>query len=268
MPQVFDGMGTNRTELVRLKVKRAKHHIGELDGRIETFFRGGADPYPVIREDDPKTGDLVFKLGKCTAVPPDFAAIFGDVLQNLRTALDHLAWQLVIANGKKPIDGQTGFPIAETSDKFEASFDRKVEGMSQGAIRMIRALKPYGGGNEDLWGLHSLNNVDKHRSLFVVGASHTGIGMDFSKHFPGMDLPPTRFFLKPADYAWPLKDGTELFRIFKDSRSPQVDENPEFTFQIAFGDAEVMQGEPLLPPLHQLADLIDAIVLTFRSLLA
>ena len=257
-----------RTELIHRKVKRAKHHIEELDRRIHEFFRGGPHPYPVIREEDTETGDLIFKLGKCIPIPDDFPAIIGDVLQNLRTALDHLAWQLVIANGNKPIDGQTGFPIAETAKKYEAMLDRKVQGMSQGAINRICAFKPYGGGNEDLWGLHELNNADKHRSLFVVGAAHTGVGIDISKRFPEMNLPtPFRFIVKPADFSWPLKDGKEIFRIFKKDRGPYLDENPTFTFQIAFGDSEVMKGEPLLPPLHQLADLIDAIIKSFDTLL-
>ena len=259
-------MTVNRTELVRRKIKRAKHHIEEFNGRIDQFFRGGPAPYPVVREDDPKTGDLIFKLGKCAAIPEDFPTIIGDILQNLRTALDHLAWQLVLAHNCVPT-GQTAFPIAENFEKFEAMLKRKVEGMSQGAVDKIRALKPYGGGNEDLWGLHELNNTDKHRLLFVVGAAHTGVGVDVGKMFPIKNVPSLRIILKHADYAWPLRDGTELFRILKQAREPNIDENPSFTFQIAFGDAEVMEGEPMFPPLHHLADSIDAIILSFDALL-
>lgn len=256
-----------RTELVRRKVNRAKHHIEELDGRIRAFFNDGPAPYPVIRKEEPETGDLTFKLGKCSPIPDDFPTIIGDVLQNLRTALDHLAWQLVLANNRTPT-GQTAFPIAENLEKFEAMRDRKVEGMSQDAIDKICALKPYGGGNEDLWGLHELNNVDKHRLLFVVGAAHIGIGVDVSKFFRNISVPSQYFILKPADYAWPLKDGTELFRIMKQARDAHGDENPTFTFQIAFGDAEIMKGEPFIPPLHQLANLIDAIITSFDALLS
>jgi hypothetical protein len=253
-----------RTELVRIKVKRAKHHIEYFNGRIDDFFRGVPNPYPIIREDDPKTGDLVFKLGKCLPIPEDFPAIIGDILQNLRTALDHLAWQLVLANGETPTS-QTGFPIAEDLKKFEAMFGRKVEGISESAIKKIRALNPYGRADEDLWGLHELNNTDKHRLLFVVGAAHTGIDVDVTKFHPGVNIRSVRFMLKPADLAWPLKDGTELYRIFKATRDLHVDENPKFTIQIAFGDAEVMEGEPVFPPLHQLADLIDSIILNFDA---
>jgi hypothetical protein len=54
----------------------------------------------------------------------------------------------------------------------------------------------------------------------------------------------------------------------KQARTGHFDDNPHFTFQIAFGDAEVMKGEPFLPPLHQLSDLIDAIIVSFDALLA
>jgi hypothetical protein len=142
-------------------------------------------------------------------------------------------------------------------------FRRKVEGTSDGAVKKIRALNPYGRANEDLWGLHELNNTDKHRLLFVVGAAHTGIDVDVTKFHSGINISSVRFMLKPADLAWPLKDGAELYRILKAARDLHVDENPKFTVQIAFGDAEVMEGEPVLPPLHQLADLIDSIILSF-----
>jgi hypothetical protein len=259
--------GLTRTELVRIKVKRAKHHIEYFNRRIDDFFRGPPNPYPVMREDDPKTGDLIFKLGECLPISEDFPAIIGDILQNLRTALDHLAWQLVLANGKTPTS-QTAFPIAENPEKFEAMLGRKVEGMSTNAINKIRALHPYGGANEDLWGLHQLNNTDKHRLLFVVGAAHTGVEVDVTKLFSGINIRTVQFMLKPADYAWPLKNGKELYRILKETRKAHVDENPNFVVQIAFGDAEVMEGEPIFPPLHQLADFIDSIVLSFDADLA
>ncbi len=30
---------------------------------------------------------------------------------------------------------------------------------------------PYGGGNEILWKLHQLSNIDKHRVLFTIGSN-------------------------------------------------------------------------------------------------
>src|SRR5438132_5583994 len=35
----------------------------------------------------------------------------------------------------------------------------------------IDALRPYKGGNDVLWQLHELNNVDKHRLILTVGSA-------------------------------------------------------------------------------------------------
>jgi hypothetical protein len=112
-------------------------------------------------ESDPGTGDVVFKLGKCSPIPEDFPLIIGDVLQNLRTALDHLVWQLILSNGGTRIVA-SAFPISKNIGQHKADSPGKTKGMAPEAIQMIDALKPYGGGNEDLFGLHLLNNADKH----------------------------------------------------------------------------------------------------------
>jgi hypothetical protein len=253
----------DRTRLIGLKVKRAKHHIADLEGRINTFFTGEPDPYPIVKRHDSGTGDLVYKLGECSPIPEDFALIIGDILQNLRTALDHLVWQLILSNGGTP-NNRSGFPIAKTIKEYEAESPKRVEGMAPDAIKMIRDLNPYCGGNEDLFGLHILNNADKHRILLVVGAAHIATSIKFP-----LSLTPKEFRIAlpaPFDRSYPLKDGTELYRILKEDISNFV-QDPQFRFQIAFGDAEVMNGEPLLPPLHKLADLVDRIILSFDKFL-
>ena len=107
------------TRIIGLKVKRAKQHIADLDRRIHLFFTGPPNPYPIVKETDSETGDLVFKLGKCVPIPEDFPLIIGDALQNLRTALDHLVWQLILSNGGTP-KTTSGFPIMESAEKYKS----------------------------------------------------------------------------------------------------------------------------------------------------
>jgi hypothetical protein len=254
----------DKTARVRRKVERARQHIADLDRRIHLFFTGPPNPYPIVKETDSETGDLVFKLGKCAPIPDDFPLIIGDALQNLRTALDHLVWQLILSNGNTPKIGTTGFPLMKSAEEYKTDSPRKVKGMAPEAIRMIDALKPYGGGNEDLFGLHLLNNVDKHRLLLMCGAAHIATNVKVE-----LSLTPQWFHVAlpmPFQWTYPLKDGKEIFRILKEEVS-RFDQNPDFSFRIAFGDAEVMDSEPMLPPLHRLADLIDAIIVHFDGFL-
>jgi hypothetical protein len=254
----------DKTAKVRRKVERAKQHIADLDRRIHLFFTGPPNPYPILKEIDSETGDLVFKLGKCAPIPDDFPLIIGDALQNLRAALDHLVWQLILSNGNTPKVGTAGFPFMKCAENYKTESPKKVKGMAPEAIRMIDALQPYGGGNEDLYGLHLLNNVDKHRLLLICGAAHIATSVTVE-----LSLNPQEFHVAlpmPFNWTYPLKDGKEIFRILKEEISRFV-QNPNFSFRIAFGDAEVMGGEPMLPPLHQLADLVDAVILHFDRFL-
>jgi hypothetical protein len=246
-----------KTRIVGLKVKRAREHIADLDRRIHLFFTGPPNPYPLIREIETHTGDLVIKLDRCEPVPEDLPLVIGDALQNLRTALDHLVWQLVLSNGGTP-GTQTAFPITKNAQQYKSVAPGKTKGVTPEAAKMIDAFRPYGGGNEVLFGLHLLNNSDKHRLLLICGAAHLSTAFQFQ-------LSPTpQCLAMPVPYhqTYPLKEGRELYRIPKDVDGT-FDQNPEFTFRLAFGDGEAMGGEPMLPPLHQLADLIDAIILAF-----
>ncbi len=109
----------------------------------------------------------------------------GEALQQMRSALDHLTWFLVdvgcVAQNITISDSdrkQIGFPIIDTDSptQYEASRKRKVKGMTQAAIDAIDAAKPYEGGNDCLWGLNQLNNIDKHRLLIAAGAQVAHIG--------------------------------------------------------------------------------------------
>ena len=63
----------------------------------------------IVAESDPNTGDQVFKFRVRAPIPVDLSLVIGDAVHNLRSALDHLAWQLVLANGQTPTT-QTAYP--------------------------------------------------------------------------------------------------------------------------------------------------------------
>jgi hypothetical protein len=92
----------------------------------------------------------------------DTVTIAGDVIHNLRSALDYLAQQLIAVGMEcAPIIPLTPeelrrieFPIAETFEKYEAEKARKVKRMLPEALQAIDALKPYRAGNGALWRIH------------------------------------------------------------------------------------------------------------------
>src|ERR1043165_4059181 len=140
-----------RIALIRVKVARAYQHIENLEARIKTFLDG--EPYKVGIKPHPQLPGVTHHY--LASVQPMVGAIplfAGEAIQQMRTALDHLAWHLVeIGCAKQNIvlsrteQKQIGFPIIDTDipAEYEASRKRKVKGMTQAAIDAIDATKPY-----------------------------------------------------------------------------------------------------------------------------
>src|SRR2546421_4784573 len=82
--------GSESLARVRVKAERAKRHIRDLEIEVSAFLR--SRPYTVgVRTEHQKT---VYYLANSVETPGGIAAITGDVLFNLRAALDHLVYRL------------------------------------------------------------------------------------------------------------------------------------------------------------------------------
>src|SRR5262245_23363930 len=102
--------------------------------------------------------------------------MIGDTVHNLRSALDHLAWQLVEANGGAPTD-KTAFPMSNSADAFESARGRQMKGIASDAQELIRSVQAYHSyHNRHLAALAALDNVDKHRLLIVAVCRLDGVG--------------------------------------------------------------------------------------------
>ena len=163
----------DRLILIRVKIEWAKKHLSNLAAESLTLKQTtvvardeetGVPPHPIsmLCSDFPSVPTISF----------DAVCLAGDVIHNLRAALDHLAQHLALIGCPTLTDAelrQIEFPIAETSTKYESEKARKVKGMKPEAIEAIDRLKPHKDGNNALWRLHELDNIDKHRTLFTFG---------------------------------------------------------------------------------------------------
>jgi hypothetical protein len=132
---------------IRVRIERAKKHLVELNGAAQSFF--ATNPYEIRTKRNADTRRIVYYLWRVEAVPAEISAIAGDVLTNLRSSLDHLAWQLVLANGQTPGKG-TYFPIREDLTKYMAQRAAIVKEMGSPVANILDGIKPFKGGNEDL----------------------------------------------------------------------------------------------------------------------
>jgi hypothetical protein len=254
----------DRLASIRLKIERAYEHIHHLERSVVTF--GESNPYLFDAKHDPETGNVWYLFAGPEEIPSEFSLISSDVLFNLRSALDHLAYQLVIASGNQP-DRRTAFPIFETVEEYETNSPRKIKLMSQTAQNAIRMTKPYKGGNDLLWRLDKLHAIDKHRLLVTVA---TALGsIDAFAHFDRMGILPPEVAPLTEGLHWkpvhrkPLKVGDVLFI----SPSGEVDKQMEFRVEIALYEPGTCECEPLIETLHSMADLVRNIVSDFIPLL-
>jgi hypothetical protein len=167
-------------EGVRLKLDRAGDHLQHVVKIIadmtkvrcemipEEFGEGGEKKYGVLRV-------------RLTPKPPaSLSVVIGDFLFNVRSALDHLLWQLVFLNENKPSKSNM-FPISSTPDIFSEEVKRgRVKGISTEAQKLLENLQPYHPGNEPLATLADLHNLDKHRTLNLLTAVAQHTHVDWS----------------------------------------------------------------------------------------
>ena len=262
----------SKIDLVRLKIERANKHIRELQAAILAF--NATNPHEVSAKRDPQTRKLIYYVLKAEPVPVEIAMIAGDILHNLRSALDHLAYQLFMVGTRGVGDPKhVYFPIFDDAAKYKAGVGGKVKGMRQDAIDAIDAIKPYKGGNDTLWRLHKLDNFDKHRLLITVGAAfsnfnvgqHLGPKLAEMMKAQGLPMPAIPdLYISPTDRMFPLKAGDELFI---DAPDAEVNEKIKFLFDIAFGEPGVFEGDSILETLQGMLDLVNNLVSDFAPLL-
>jgi hypothetical protein len=269
IPQRF-GHGRDMTSALsgpRIKLTRARAHLDDLKEKIAGYL--ASKPFVVEKADEATTGDLVFRVRVQPSVPEEFGAVIGDVIHNARATLDLIIWQAVLANGGTP-GKPTCFPMAKDAPSYLKTRTAALAGASADVFTLLDGLRPYPGGNDTLWRLHSLDILDKHRVLVPVGAAHRNVILNFRMPWPtgwpsrppGMpeeiQFPP--LVLRPADRQFPLQDGIEVGRVCAAARGTNFgSDNPQFTFEIAFGDGQVVDGEPVLTLLETVVKEVERV---------
>ena len=244
-----------RIELIREKIKRAEKHLTDFEAIGGGFLRQ-SEPEMLHVDTDPETGNEVTKIIKIVAPPIDLSAIAGDAIHNLRSALDHLAYQLVLVATKREPPSSIYYPIFADAESYETGKVRKVQGMTNEAKDLIDASKPYGGGTDDLYWLHALDIADKHHALVVtIIAVHGAWVISPSRWFRPDHKP---CFSMPKVWT-PLNVGDVVL-----IREPNCEDQVDLTLDVAFGEPEIVKGKPVFKFLKDVTHLVDSLIVSFR----
>jgi hypothetical protein len=170
-----------------LKLEQAAAHLKQLELEIFAWF--DKDKHRTLSiEPDPNV-----PLHQCLKISADdipvapFSLIIGDVVQNIRSALDHVVYALANAytetlsekaarDSQFPIigdEGQNGATGLGASN-FQSIRQRRIGCIDPKAQAIIERVQPYHRGaifrGHYLWKLNELSNIDKHRSVHLGAA--------------------------------------------------------------------------------------------------
>ncbi|MGH2731720.1 MAG: hypothetical protein ACRDJG_02040 [Actinomycetota bacterium] len=200
------------------KVERAQEHRDALGAVFDSWL--DRSPYGVAGELDPETGWFVMTLREFEPPPLQLGLIFGDMVSNLRAALDHLVWQLVLVNGMVPTS-QTGFPISTDANQWGPMKGRNLVGVANHWVDEIERVQPFHQGGRavlhPLAVLNQVNNINKHRVVSAVAVTTFEWQPTFVLNRPAEEGDWVAHELIPLPPGWKLKDGAMLGRLRADS---------------------------------------------------
>lgn len=159
---------------VEAKIARAQKHLDLLEGERRKWGKPHSDSaWATVVQFDHNAGKCEFVWRQHKPTPIEWSVILGEFLYDLRSAMDHVARQLVIANGRKPT-GRSEFPIFKDPGDFEGRSCPKTQGMHAEVKRVMEEMQPFRVLPENPtattpWLIHDLCNKDKHRLLNVTG---------------------------------------------------------------------------------------------------
>lgn len=164
-----------------LKLDRAAEHLKTINDRIEAYATD--DPYEIVKEPDGKEGVRILR-----DPPPDIPILIGEMVYQIRSALDHLAFDLVKLNANvSSLDPEwfehCEFPLrtklrpGQNPPLPQGGFCRVLPGISKQAFAFIESMQPYYRRDYAPWNnaaslgaLAELSNIDKHRHLILTPA--------------------------------------------------------------------------------------------------
>jgi hypothetical protein len=195
---------------IRMKLQRSN---SQLD-RLYVEMNGFSDQMPYALGDPKPNADhtqWVYPVRFRRPIPLTWAVILGEVVHNLRSALDHSIFQLTLEYTGKELEG-TAFPISDKPTSWDLNARHQLRGVGCGVVDYVKRLQPYSTSHpyaSALWALHLLWNQDKHRLLNSWGLQLVEEGSDL--RFDG------------AEHAYRIKLATELLHDGDDAITSSFD---------------------------------------------
>lgn len=149
------------------KLNRAIHHYNDLQAAASSYGKSLSLTWETSGPD--AEGLYTHRQVPSVRKPDLFEDAFGDCVQNARSSLDMIIYELASARGLAVQN--MGFPFENNADTLTELLDDKRRKGSQftelGAKfrGLVEAWRPYRGGNKYLRAVHDLAILDRHRDI-------------------------------------------------------------------------------------------------------
>ena len=224
---------------VDLKMDRAKHHIETLRSETKAFLEREPEPLGFRTEETPGLGkEIKYVLYAVVREepPPDLGFIAGDAIQNIRHALDYLAYELSSPAEQKRRNTQ--FPIFDDKCRFEVLGTPKIKSISGDERALIERVQPNNASKvargSPLFLLNQLANQDKHRLLLPVAAAASQLDTWIESGNATIRI--TKFWPGPVEH------DTEIMAFTATPEGPSQDMHvkPKSGLEIQFKDVQLV----------------------------
>lgn len=233
----------------RLRIEVAREDIVTLYNVVRDFFTT-RKPYEPVVEPDRDGPYILHKVKLTEPIPERWGHTCARIAEDLRSALDQAGYATALAASVK--DPQRAyFPFASRADHFDDVVRGQCKDLSPEIRTLFSSYKAYKGGNNFLWSLNLLCRGSKHRLIKPIGQAigdsiYTNLQISGSGTFSA---------LVPR---WDTEKNEVV--IFRTSPDKKIQYDASIAFFIAFGDVEVIGGEPVEATLDTFASEVASII--------
>jgi len=240
----------------RLKIEWAKEHIDQVEACIRHLV--SEDGYVIRPEQNPRNGQYALYVGPPDGFPAQLPLAIGDAVHGLNTVMDYL-WSGLARTANSQIVSKITFPRHETRENLLAQLTNGNHATLKHAFPQAEAfvcdlVKPYRGGNDLVWGLNKLDNVNKHRMLIpVIYIMQFGKLVAEAENGGVIDISFSTVVNRGPSY--PIALGAPF----------KVNDDAKATIELFLQDVEVFRDEPIVPLLRNLASAVSEVVDIFEK---
>jgi len=231
--------GTDPFAGARARLDRAFEQIGALDADFQEFSERTQALREVV---DHGAGRKRLEYVVTEEFPSSWSAIVGEIVYDLRSALDHAVYELTCLENGGPL-GQTGFPIFEDEARYEELTTRGDPALGSGVF-MIRGVNPYAKA-----AIRTLQPFEVRKAapfeepmlsvLHALGAADRNRTIPLGRlRWPGSTIR-SRRPVRELAFRWgaTLEDGDVLAEWIPTALDGEPDVDAAVEFDVCFGEA-------------------------------